>query len=236
MWSTNIPTSPGNNALLTTCTITLSCLATPAHHADSWWLGHVVTDDVVMADITGQALDIFLHGPESAHKNGILKTFTHTSIPIHPCTFLKQTKSKTLKLTKHHAFVHLCPSCPVSWWATARKLGRSSSDIFLHGPEPTRKNSIVKTNIHSHIHFHPPMHTPKTNSKILNSSNRTTSFSSPLRVQCGGGRRPGRLASAPRGCSTSEAFSPRTVLTENICTRVQQIFQHRPATIPFLTT
>ena len=53
-------------------------------------------DDVVIADIGGQALDIFVHGPESAHKDGILKTFTHTSIPIHPCVLLKQTKSKIL--------------------------------------------------------------------------------------------------------------------------------------------
>ena len=44
------------------------------------------TDDVVIADIGGQALDIFLHGPESAHKNGILKTFSHTSFPIQPRT------------------------------------------------------------------------------------------------------------------------------------------------------
>ena len=49
-------------------------------------------DDVVIADIAGQALDIFLHGPESAHKNGIVKTFTHTSIAIHPCTLLKKIK------------------------------------------------------------------------------------------------------------------------------------------------
>ena len=45
-------------------------------------------DGVVIADIAGQALDIFLNGPESAHKNGIVKTFTHTSIPIRPCTLL----------------------------------------------------------------------------------------------------------------------------------------------------
>ena len=55
-------------------------------------------DDVVIADIGGQALDIFLHGPESAHKNIIVKTFTHTSIPIHPFVLLKQTKSKILNL------------------------------------------------------------------------------------------------------------------------------------------
>ena len=71
---------------LTTCTTLLSCLASPALQADSWWLGHVEPDDVVIADIAGQALDIFLHGPESAHKNGIVKTFTHTSIPIHQRT------------------------------------------------------------------------------------------------------------------------------------------------------
>ncbi len=75
---------------LTTSTITFSCLASAVPQADSWRLGHVEPDDVVIADIAGQALDIFLHGPESARKNGIVKTFTHTSIPIHPCTLLKQ--------------------------------------------------------------------------------------------------------------------------------------------------
>ena len=76
-------------SFLTTPTITFPCLASAAHQADSWWLGHVEPDDVVIADIAGQALDIFLHGPESAHKNGILKTFTHTSIPFQPRTLLK---------------------------------------------------------------------------------------------------------------------------------------------------
>ena len=120
-------------------------------------------DDVVIADIGGQALDIFLHGPESVHKNGILKTFTHTSIPIHPCVLLKQTKSK-----------------------------------------------------------------------ILNSLNMIPSFTCPLPVQCGG-RRPGTLADALQDCSTTEVFSPRTVLTENICRCVQHILQHFPTTMAFLT-
>ena len=53
-------------------------------------------DDVVIADIGGQALDIFLHGPESAQKNGIVKTFTHTSIPINTCTLITQRKNKSL--------------------------------------------------------------------------------------------------------------------------------------------
>ena len=122
-------------------------------------------DDVVIADIGGQALDIFLHGPESAHKNGIVKTFTHTSIPIHPCVLLKQTKSK-----------------------------------------------------------------------ILNLLNMILSFTCALPVQCGAGRRPGSLADAPQDCSTTEAFSPRTVLTEKICRCVQQINLKIPQITAFLTT
>ena len=55
--------------------------------------------------------------------------------------------------------------------------------------------------IHSHIHSQPIMHTPKTKSKTLNSPNMTASFSCPLSVQCGGGRRPGNLADAPQHCS-----------------------------------
>ena len=138
--------------------ITHSWMASTAPQADSWWLGHVEPDDVVIADIAGQALDIFLHGPESAHKNGIRKTFTHTSIPIHPYTLLKKKEQKqqqqNAQLTKHDPFVYWSSSCAVCWWPIFRKLGT---------------------------------------------------------------------------CSTTDALSPRTLLTENICESVQQILQHTPA-------
>ena len=115
-------------------------------------------DDVVNADIAGQALDIFLHGPESANKNGILKTFTHSSIPIRPCTLLKRNTHKqqqqNAQLTKHDAFIYWFSSYPVCWWASFRIFGT---------------------------------------------------------------------------CCTSEALSPKTVLTENSCESVQQILQHSPA-------
>ena len=88
----------------------------------------MVPDDVVIADIGGQALDIFVHGPESAHKNGILKTFTHTSILIHSFTHIKEEKKrKNAQLTEHDAFVYWSSFCPVWWWATVRKLGTCSS-------------------------------------------------------------------------------------------------------------
>ena len=55
------------------------------------------------------------------------------------------------------------------------------------------------------------IHTTKTKSETLKSSNMTPSFSCPLPFQCGGGLRPGSFADAPRDCSTSQDFSPRTV-------------------------
>ena len=109
-------------------------------------------------------------------------------------------------------------------------------DIVLHGPEFAHKNGILKTNIRSHIHSHSPIHSPKTNKdQTLNSPNMTPSFTCPLPVQCTAGRRPGSFADVPQDCFTSETFSPKTVLTENICRCVQHILQHFHTTIPFLT-
>ena len=129
-------------------------------------------DDVVIADIAGQALDIVLHGPEFAHKNAIVKTFTHTFIPIHPSTLLKnKTKNKQNKEEQNSQLTKMMPS-----------------------------------------------------------------FTGPLPVQWAGGQRPESLAPAPQDCYTSEAFSPRTVLTENICRCVQHTLQHFTTKMPFLTT
>ena len=89
-------------AFLVTATITFSCLASAAPQADSWRLGHVESDDVVISDIAGQALDIFLHGPESAHKNGIVKTNIHSHIHSHsPIHTPKRNKEQNPELTKH---------------------------------------------------------------------------------------------------------------------------------------
>ena len=45
---------------LTTSTIIFSRLTSTAPQADSWWLGPVEPDDVVIADIAGQTHDIVL--------------------------------------------------------------------------------------------------------------------------------------------------------------------------------
>ena len=72
-------------------------------------LGHVEPDDVVIADIAGQTLDIFLHGPESAqewHSEDI-----HSHIHSNPATHTSKNKTKQKtklklkpQLTNHDAF------------------------------------------------------------------------------------------------------------------------------------
>ena len=75
----------------------------------------------------------------------------------------------------------------------------------------------------------------KKKKKKCNSPNMMPFFTGPLPVQCVGGRRPGIFADATQDCSTSEDFSPRTVLTKNICRCVHHILKHFPTTMRFLT-
>ena len=81
---------------------------------------------------------------KSTHKNSILKTFTHTSIPTHTGKLLinknknkkekkKEEDKRHAQLTKHGSFVSRSSSCPTWWWATARKLGRCCSGLLQVG-------------------------------------------------------------------------------------------------------
>ena len=81
-------------------------------------------------------------------------------------------------------------------------IGGQALDIVLHGRESAHKNGIVKANIHSHIHSHPLMHTPKTKSKTANSLNVTGSLSCSFlsKVMVGDGQEAWQmlLTTAPR--------------------------------------
>ena len=146
-------------------------------------------DDVVIADIAGQALDIFLHGPESAHKNGIGKTFTHTSIPIHLCTLLKKHKKQqqqNAQLTKHDAFVYWSSSCAVCWWQIFRKLGTCSTTDALWARTLLTEN--ICESVQQILQHSPAEKIIKINKlkKTFNSPNMMPFFTGPLSVQCGG--------------------------------------------------
>ena len=159
---------------------------------------------------------------------------------MHTAKKAQKQQQQNAQLTKHDAFVYWSSSCAVCWWPIFRKLGTCSStdalsartlltenicesvqQILQHSPAEKNENNEKKKN--------------KTKKKPLNSPNMMPFFTGPLSVQCGGGRRPGSLADATQDCSTSEDFSPRTVLTKNICRCVHHILQHFPTTMPFLT-
>ena len=85
--------------------LTFSWLGSAAPQADSWWLGHVEPDDVVIADMAGQALDIFLHGPESARNRKDIHSHSHSHPPMHTT----KTNSKTF----HSPDITPLFSCPL---------------------------------------------------------------------------------------------------------------------------
>ena len=129
-------------------------MASTAPHADSWWPGHVEPDDVVNADIAGQARHLSPRSRvcEQEWHSKDIHSLIHSHTPMHtPKKNTHKQQQQNAQLTKNDAFIYWFSSYPVCWWATFRIFGT---------------------------------------------------------------------------CSTSEALSPKTVLTENSCESVQQILQH----------
>ena len=115
-------------------------------------------------------------------------------------------------------------------WPIFSKLGTCSTTDAL-SPRTLLTENMCES-VHQILQHSPA---EKTRKKPLNSPNMMPFFTGPLPVQSAGGRRPGSLADATQDYSTSENFSPRTVLTKNICRCVHHILQHIPTTMPFLT-
>ena len=120
------------------------------------------------------------------------------------------------------------------WWPIFRKFGTCSTTDAL-SPRTLLTENICESVQQILQHSPAKKNTKKNKQKTLNSPNMILFFTGPLPVQCGGGQRPGNLADATKDWSTSEDFSPRTVLTKNICRCVHHILKHFPTTMPFLT-
>ena len=80
--------------------ITTSSVSTCPSHQESAWGAADARQERVVVEVV---------------RNGIVKSFTHTSTPIHPCTLLnnkkgrerkKKNKKKNVQLTKHDAFIY----------------------------------------------------------------------------------------------------------------------------------
>ena len=148
---------------------------------------------------------------------------------MHTPTKKQKQQQQNAQLTKHDAFVYWSSSCAVCWWPIFRKLGTYSTTDALS------PRTLLTENICESVHQILQHSTAEKKEKKtpLNSPNMMRFFTGPFPVKCGGGRRPGSLADATQDCSTSEDFSPRTVLTKKICRcrceSVHQILQQIPA-------
>ena len=152
----------------------------------------------------------------------------------------KKKKKNPAELTKHDAFLCWSFSCPM--WCGRRPGSLADATQDCSTSEDFSPRTVLTKNICESVQ-QILQHTPavkKTKTKTkkktpLNSPSMMPFFTGLFPVQCGGGRRPGSVADATQDCSTSEDFSPRTVLTKNICRCFHHMLQHFPTTMPFLT-
>ena len=153
----------------------------------------------------------------------------HSHTPMHTPKKVQKQQQQNAQLTKHDAFVSWSSSCAVYWWPIFRKLGTCSTTDALSARTLLTEN--ICESVQQILQLSPAekkRRKKKEEEKTLNSPNMMPFFNGPLPVQCGGGRRPGSLADATQDFFTSEDFSPRTVLTKNICRCDHHILQHFP--------
>ena len=116
-----------------------------------------------------------------------------------------------------------------AWWCRYRGHCRSGPRHFSPRSRVCAQEWHSK-DIHSHIHSHAPMQTPKKKEEQKQQQQNTQLTKHDAFVDWSSScavcwwpifRKLGT-------CSTTDALSPRTLLTENICESVQQILQHSP--------
>ena len=132
----------------------------------------------------------------------------------------KRKKRKKVQLTKDDAFLYWSSSCAVCWWPIFRKLGTCSTTDVL-SPRTFLTKKICESV--QQILQHSPAKKKRKKKVQLTKYDAFLYWSSSCAVcWCPIFRKLGTY-------STTDALSPRTLLTENICESVQQILQHSPA-------
>ena len=115
-----------------------------------------------------------------------------------------------------------------AWWCRYRGHCRS-------GPRHLSPRSRVCAqewhckDIHSHIHSHTPMHTAKKAQKQQQQNAQLTKHDAFVYWSSSCAVCWWPIFRKLGSCSSTDALSARTLLTENICESVQQILQHSPA-------
>ena len=139
----------------------------------------------------------------------------------------QKKEKKKVQLTKDDAFLYWSSSCAVSWWPIFRKLGTCSTTDNL-SPRTLLTKKLFES-VQEILQYRPAKKkkkkkkTKKKEKVQLTKDDAFLYWSSSCAVCWWPIFR--KLGT----CSTTDALSPRTLLTENICESVQKILQHSPA-------
>ena len=113
----------------------------------------------------------------------------------------------------------------MSWWPIFRKLGTCSTTDNLSPRTLLTKKTFVKVcKKYSNIDRQKKKKTKKKREKVQLTKDDAFLYWSSSCAVCWW-----PIFRKLGTCSTTDALSPRTLLTENICESVQQILQHSPA-------
>ena len=137
----------------------------------------------------------------------------------------QKKEKKKVQLTKDDAFVYWSSSYAVCWWPIFKKLGTCSTTDNLSPRTLLTKKNFCES-VQEILQYRPAKKKKKNEKKEKVQLTKDDAFlywSSSCAVCWWPIFR--KLGT----CSTTDALSPRTLLTENICESVQQILQHSPA-------
>ena len=137
----------------------------------------------------------------------------------------QKKEKKKVQLTKDDAFLYWSSSCAVSWWPIFRKLGTCSTTDNLSPRTLLTKKLFVKVcKKSSNIERQKKKKKREKKEKVQLTKDDAFLYWSSSCAVCWW-----PIFRKLGTCSTTDALSPRTLLTENICESVQKILQHSPA-------
>ena len=147
----------------------------------------------------------------------------HSHTSMHTAKKAQKQQQENAQLTKHDAFVYWSSSCAVCWWPIFRKLGSCSTTDALSARTLLTENicESVQQILQYSLTQKQQQKTKRKNAQLTKHDAFVYWSSScavcwwPIFTKLG-------------TCSTTDALSARTLLTENICESVQQILQHSP--------
>ena len=142
-----------------------------------------------------------------------IHSYIHSHTPMHTPKKAQKQQQQNAQLTKHDVFVYWSSSYAVCCWLIFRKLGTCSTTDALWARTLLTENICESV---QQILQHSPVEKKK---QYITKQNKNDQEAWQMLLRT----------------FHAEDFSPRTVLTKNICRCVHHMLQHFSTTMPFLT-